>query len=210
MRFNAYRKRTAYNAEKRNKSTNFVFLNQKYCKKNQTVIAGDSITEIFNMELFNDYIKESGLLVYNRGISGDTSDRFCERFDETVLALEPKNLVLLIGTNDLTIINDVEYVFGNIEQIVANTRKTLPQCRIILQSVYPVCAKNKKKNKNILKLNTMLNALADKYDITYLDMHILLCDAADGFNEKYTYDGLHPNAFGFEVVAHEIIQALLQ
>lgn len=208
MRFKAYRRRTEYDTDKRNKRANFILLNEKYCINNQTVIAGDSITEIFNMELFDAYKKESGLLVYNRGISGDTTDRFCERFDDTVLALEPKNLVLLIGTNDLTIIHDVEYVFGNIEQVVAKAHKALPQCRILLQSVYPVCVSNRKKNKNILKLNAMLKTLVEKYNVTYLDMHSLLCDSNGGFDEKYTYDGLHPNAVGYEVIAREVIKAL--
>lgn len=209
MRFKAYRKRTEYDRDKRNKRDNFVFLNDKCCVKNQTVIAGDSITEIFNMELFDEYIKKSGNLVYNRGISGDTTDRFCERFDETVLNLEPQNLILLIGTNDLTLIDDVEYVFSNIEKVIAKTREVLPQCRIILQSVYPVDVKNKKKNRNILLLNDMLKTLTDKYDVSYLDMHTLLCDSDGGFEKKYTYDGLHPNAVGFEVVAREITKTLL-
>lgn len=209
MNFKAYRRRTEYDRDKINKRDNFIFLNSKYCLKNQTVLAGDSITEIFNMELFNEYVKASGQFVYNRGISGDTSDRLCERFDETVLALEPKKLVLLIGTNDLTLINDVEYIFSNIEQIVAKTRSELPQCRILLQSVYPVHIKRAKKNKNILKLNALLKTLADKYDVTYLDIHTLLRADDGGFDERYTYDGLHPNAPGFEVVAGEIIKALI-
>lgn len=209
LNFKKYRRKTEYDSGKINKRDNFIFLNDKYCMKNQTVIAGDSITEMFNMELFNDYINKSGLLVYNRGISGDTTDRFCERFDATVLSLEPKKLVLLIGTNDLTLINDVEYIFGNIEQVIEKTRRVLPECRILLQSVYPVDVLQVKKNKNILKLNEMLKTLADKYDITYLDIHSLLRAKNGGFDKRYTYDGLHPNAWGFEIAAGEIIKELL-
>lgn len=208
MSFKTFRKKTAYNAEKENKRKNFIYLNENYCQLNQTVIAGDSITEIFNMELFNSYIKSSNKLVYNRGISGDTSDRFLERFDDTVLSLKPSNLVLLIGTNDLTLISDVDYIFSNIEQVIIKAKNTCPNTKIILQSVYPVNYKNKKKNSNIVKLNSKLKALCEKYCLIYLDLHGLLSDDNCGLNAKYTYDGLHPNALGFEIAASQIIPLL--
>jgi lysophospholipase L1-like esterase len=206
MTKNMYRKRTAYDREKENKRKNFIFLNQNYCKPNQTVIAGDSITEIFNMDLLESYVEKSGKSVYNRGISGDTSDRFLERFDDTVLALKPANLVLLIGTNDLSLINDIDYIYGNIKQVVIKSKSVCDN--IILQSVYPVEAKNKKKNKSIEVLNDKLKTLCETENITYLDMYSLLLDANGGFNSKYTYDGLHPNALGFEIVAEQIIPLL--
>jgi lysophospholipase L1-like esterase len=206
MTKNMYRKRTAYDREKENKRKNFIHLNQNYCKPNQTVIAGDSITEIFNMDLFESYIEKSGKSVYNRGISGDTSDRFLERFDDTVLSLKPSNLVLLIGTNDLSLINDIDYIYGNIEQIIAKSKTVCNN--IILQSVYPVDSKNKSKNKNIIALNSKLKALCERENIAYLDLYPSLLDSNGGFNSKYTYDGLHPNVLGFEIVAQQIIPLL--
>lgn len=209
MTFSRYRKRTAYDTDKEKKRTNFIYLNETCCKKGQTVLAGDSITEIFNMELFDEYIERSGLKVYNRGISGDTSDRLLERFDETVLALEPKNIVFHIGTNDLTLISDVDYVFENIEKAINKAVKLYSTEKAIIQSVYPVDYKIRKKNKNIIELNKKLKKFAQENDLIYLDVYSLLLDEKGGFNEKYTYDGLHPNAKGFEIIAGEIIKALL-
>lgn len=206
MNFDEYRSATEYNAEKENKRTNFIFLNEKYCEKHQTVLAGDSITEIFNMELFDEYKAHSGYKVYNRGISGDTSDRLLERFDDTVLSLEPSALVFLVGTNDLTLIDDVDYVFGN---IVKCMDKAIPVCdRILVQSVYPVSAENREKNKNIVALNTLLEQMCKVRGITYLDLHGRLSDVNGEFVPAYTYDGLHPNALGFEIAAREIVSAL--
>ncbi len=209
MNLKSYRKRTEYNAEKENKRKNFIFLNENYCLKGQTVIAGDSITEIFNMELFNYYVKNSGNLVYNRGISGDTSDRFLERFDETVMSLEPSKLVLLIGTNDLSLVSDTDYVCNNIENVVMKAAASSSVKKIIVQSVYPVAYKNRKKNKNIISLNSKIRAVCDKYGAVYLDIHSLLLNDKGGFCEKYTYDGLHPNAAGFEIVSKQIIPLLM-
>lgn len=208
MTFRGYLKRTEYDTDKNNKKDNFNFLNNKYCIPKQTVIAGDSITEIFNMDLFNSYIKESGKLVYNRGISGDTSNKLLERFDSNVLALKPSNLVLLIGTNDLSLISDVDYVFSNISEIVDKALNSDPDMNIILQSVYPVTYINRRKNRLISALNEKLRAMCSEKNITYLDVYPLLLDKKGGFNSEYTYDGLHPNVRGFEVVANQIIPLL--
>lgn len=208
MNLNRFRKLSAYGTDKENKKNNFNLLNEKYCETAQTVLAGDSITELFNMELFDDYTEKTGLRVYNRGISGDTSDRLLERFDENVLVLKPKNLVLLIGVNDFGIKADVEYVFENIKQIILKAKNSGNNTKIALQSVYPVDAKRRQINAKIVQLNEKLKVFAEKNDIIYLDIYSLLLDSNGGFNAKYTYDGLHPNAQGFEIVAGEIINNL--
>jgi len=208
MTFKAYLKKTEYNNEKNNKKNNFDLINNNYCLLNQTVIAGDSITEIFNMELFDDYIKSSGRLVYNRGISGDTSNKFLERFDSNVLALKPSNLVLLIGTNDLSLISDVDYVFGNIEKVIDKAKAYDVNMNIILQSVYPVIYKNKRKNKAIAALNSLLKKMCEEKGVIYLDVYSSLLDEKGGLDSKCTYDGLHPNVKGFEVAAEKIIPLL--
>lgn len=208
MTFKRYLKQTEYNNEKSNKRDNFNLINSRYCLTGQTVITGDSITEIFNMELFDEYIGNSGKLVYNRGISGDTSNRFLERFDSNVLALKPSNLVILIGTNDLSLISDADYVCSNIEKAVDKAIALNNEMNIIIQSVYPVTYRNKKKNKSIISLNEMIKILCSEKGITYLDVYSSLLDDKGGLNQQYTYDGLHPNARGFEVAAEKIISAL--
>lgn len=209
MNIKKFQKRTAYNREKKNKTDNFEHLNKNYCLKNQTVLAGDSITEICNMDLYDSYIKKTGILVYNRGISGDTSDRLLERFDKDILYLEPKNLVILIGTNDLSLKADVHYVADNIEKMIIMAQNKCPKMNIILQAVYPVVYKNKKKNAAIIQLNAILNRIAKKYDIRFLDLFDKFLDENAGLNKKYTYDGLHPNVFGFEIAVKNIISYLI-
>ena len=93
-------KKTAYDLVKQTKKENYLFLNENYAHHGQTVLFGDSITEIFNSyELFYTFSKVTGQAVYNRGISGDTSDRLLERLKCNALNITPKNLVILIGTN---------------------------------------------------------------------------------------------------------------
>lgn len=215
MNLKRFQRKTAYNAEKANKADNFEFLNNKYCQKGQTVLAGDSITELFNnTELFQEYTAKTGLKVYNRGISGDTSDRFIERFERNVLNLEPENLVLLIGINDLNAGADISYVEKNIERIIDFTQNADNNTNIILEAVYPINKKInryiKTDNKTILLLNIHLERLSKRKNIHFADLTEILADENGNFDAKYTYDGLHPNAYAYEAVSNKIISLLTQ
>lgn len=62
-----YEKKTKYELVKKTKQDNFTYLNENFCEMGQTVLIGDSITEIFNWyELFYSFSKETGQAVYNR------------------------------------------------------------------------------------------------------------------------------------------------
>lgn len=206
-----YRKKTEYNAEKRNKADNFTFLNQTVCCDGQTVLAGDSITELFNMELFDEWSEKTGGYVYNRGISGDTSDRLLERFKNNVLSIKPKTVVLLIGINDLTAKAPPEYIAENTAKMHKMLRAEPYDIHIILQAVYPVNPNmyyNLKRHgigpEIILNLNRLLKKQAEIFNADFLDLTQEL-SGSDGFiKREYTYDGLHPNARCFAVIAQRL------
>lgn len=207
------KRKTDYNAEKNNKMVNYEHLNKQYCKKGQTVLAGDSITEIFNhTELYAEYVKESGKAVYNRGISGDTSDKLLERFEKNVLNIEPSNIVLLIGTNDFAYGMSMDDTVKNIDSILSLIAEKCSEANVILQAVYPINDKinkqGKRTNKNIAQLNKRIKMIAEKHNVTYVDFTDLLSDENGRLKEQYTYDGLHPTAFGFEAAAEKIIPLL--
>lgn len=210
MNYKRFIKRTEYDTEKRNKADNFEFLNESYCAMGQTVLAGDSITELFNYtELFREYSAESKTEVYNRGISGDTSDRLLERLEKTVLNLKPENLVLLIGVNDLNAGADADYVLHNTEKIISLAQERLPEINIVLQAVYPVSKKYARKIKSkITALNAGLKTLAEGKEIGFVDLTDMLSDENGFFNSSLTYDGLHPNARAFAAAAQRIIPLL--
>ena len=81
------------------------------------IFLGNSITNGAEWaELFkNKHVK-------NRGISGDTSDRLLERLECNALNISPKNLVILIGTNDIGIGLPTEYTLNNIKEILQRTQ----------------------------------------------------------------------------------------
>lgn len=207
-----------YDLAKTTKQENYLFLNENYAKHGQTVLFGDSITEIFNSyELFYDFSQKSGQAVYNRGISGDTSDRLLWRLQSNALNIEPRNLVILIGTNDIGLGVSTEEIVRNIGEILRITAEACPNTNVVLQSVYPVnkymsfaAAQmvGKRKNKVIRALNEQLRALAVDSGVFYLDLTEKLSDKKGRLAKEFCYDGLHLNVHGFAAAAKAIIPCL--
>ena len=213
MNIKKYEKLTAYGADKQNKRDNFTFLNNKYCEKGQTVLAGDSITEMYNhTELFAQYEKDSGLRVYNRGISGDTSNRLLERFYDNVLNIEPRNIVLLIGTNDINCGADDECIVANINKIIELTEKHCQSTNVVVIGVYPVNRtinnQGKRNNARIAELNKKIELLCRDNSITYININNSLEDENGNLSREFTYDGLHLNAKAFEIVTGRVLPLL--
>ncbi len=213
MNYGKFHKRTKYNAEKQNKKDNYTFLNNNYCKKGQTVLVGDSITEIYNStELFEDYTEKTGIKVYNRGISGDTSDRLLERFYDNVITLAPRNIVMLIGTNDLTNRADTDFTADNISSIIKSVKDNCPSANMIIMCVYPInpemCSQYRHKNRDIIILNEKIERLCGEQNICCLNLNEKLADEKGCLSEKFTYDGLHLNAKAFELVTNNLLAYL--
>ena len=177
MNYKRFEKRTRYCRERQNKADNYAHLNKNYCKKGQIVLAGDSITDMYNYyELFDAYRKESGKEVYNRGIGGDNSNRLLERLESNVLCIEPEKIVYLIGTNDIACGASIEYIAENIRKLIEKTKERCPECKIAIQSVYPVIDHRKRKNKDIIPLNELIKKVCSDTDTAYIDLYEALCD----------------------------------
>ena len=209
-----YSKFTEYNREQRTKRENYRIINEEIALKNQTVLLGDSITDFFNWyELFYDFSKNSGQAVYNRGISGDTTDRLLERLYENVLNIEPKNIVLLIGTNDIGRGLPLSMSVENVSKIIEESKKVCPDINFILQAVYPINRGmrdkfEKRSNKKIDLMNKEFIKLSEKYNCIWVDITDKLKDETENLKKEYTFDGLHLNVNAYKIVAENVIPLL--
>lgn len=211
MDMKKFRKSTKYNFEKRKKQRRFTRLNRKKCEKGQIVLFGDSITELYKVEWLDEY---TDLKVYNRGISGDTSDRLLERIEDNLLNLAPSKVFLLIGINDISRGADVEFIFAVIQMIINVIRAALPKTEVILECVYPVhlegtpFEKQGDESQRVRKLNALLKPYAFENNIPCIDLTEELQDENGYFDSRYTYDGLHPNEEGYKIVTKAIAKYL--
>lgn len=168
---------------------------QREQDRGAVVFLGDSITQGWNERLATAF---RGAKVANRGISGDTTRGVLIRMDEDVLSLEPRAVVLLIGTNDLEEGATPEVVEGNVRLILSRLKQHDPRMPIVLCEVFPSSATMKRPAGQIKEVNARLRAVAkNDPQVLTLDTWTLFADASGDAPAAEFPDLLHPNEAGY-------------
>lgn len=165
------------------------------------VFMGDSITEnwvLGDPSLFSDK-------VVGRGISGQTSAQMLVRFHADVVALRPKTVHIMAGTNDVAgnggLVSEQSYK-DNISAMVEIARAH--KIRVVLASIPPAAGflwrPELKPAAQITRLNAWLKSYARTEGIRYLDYHAVLADPQGGLRAEFAPDGVHPNRAGYAAV----------
>ena len=172
-------------------------------KKNPVVFFGDSITFGTDWQrLFPE------IPVVNRGISGDTTLGLLNRQQE-IIELRPRQIFLMIGTNDLCFGRPIDQVVANYERTLARFQAELPGTPVYVQSILPFNdqmfpSNGLRKNHNIRELNRAIKPLARKYGYEYLDLSGAFTGRDGRLLPQYTYDGLHLNDDAYLVWRQQI------
>jgi len=159
------------------------------------VFLGDSITQMWGDDLGNSF---PGMKVANRGISGDTTRGVLIRLKEDVLDLQPRAVVLLIGTNDLDENAEPETIAANLKLILAALKSNNATMPIVLCQVFPSSETKNRPAAKIKKLN-QLYATAVKADpqVTFIETWPLFANAQGDAKPEEFPDLLHPNQAGY-------------
>jgi lysophospholipase L1-like esterase len=158
------------------------------------VFFGDSITQGWG-SLGKDF---ENLKVANRGISGDTTRGLLSRIEGDVIALHPKAVSLLIGTNDLSLGATPEVVAGNISQIVSALHKADAAMPVVVNKVMPRGPQPGKFPEKIQQLNALLvEAFQADPKVTFCDTWSLFEDGNGSCKKEEFPDMLHPNPAGY-------------
>lgn len=172
--------------------------------RDSIVFAGDSLTASWE-SLALDFPEQR---VANRGIGGDVSRGLLFRFEEDVLALKPKAIVILIGTNDLTARQDADPTLANVRSMLSLARRKSRTLPILLCTVPPSAnPKAPVDEKERRSLNQGLRAIAKG------DPHVVLVDL---FEATATSDGapdpryFRPDLLHLSAAGHARWKKLLQ
>jgi lysophospholipase L1-like esterase len=157
------------------------------------VFLGDSLTAGGEWwELFNHR-----QVILNRGIGGDTSAGVLKRVP-AVLKLHPKAVFLMIGTNDGQLLGYAPAdTLRNYRLILDQIRRASPDTHVYLESLIP--SRTPKFNRWSEAVNDSLRQFDDGRAVHFVNLRGAFMDSDHLLNQRYTFDGLHLNAQGYEV-----------
>jgi len=184
---------------------------------------GDSITDGWQQPQFGGFFP--GKPYIDRGISGQTTPQMLLRFRADVIALAPKVVVILVGTNDIagnTGPMTLEETEGNLASM--SELAHAHGIRVVLASVTPVndlstpegnklMQTERRPPEKIRALNEWIKKYTTEHGDVYLNYFPEMADEKGMLKTGLTDDGLHPNAAGYAVMAplvEKAIQAALE
>jgi lysophospholipase L1-like esterase len=167
----------------------------------RVVFLGDSITEGW---LSGDpALFEHGYV--NRGISGQTTPQMLVRFYADVVALHPRAVHILAGTNDVagnTGPNSPQDFMNNIRAMTDLARAN--GIKVVIGSIPPSThlswRPEVKPAPRIAELNAWLERFAADHQAIYVDYHSALAAPDGSMRADLTDDGVHPLRAGYAVM----------
>ena len=172
--------------------------------ENRVVFMGDSITQGWHIE--GPQGSFPGKPYINRGISGQTTPQMLLRFRQDVIALKPKVVVILAGTNDIAgntgpmTIEETEGNLASMAELAAANGIRVVLCSVTPAFDYPWHPGLTPAPK-ILAINAWMKAYAAQKGFVYVDFHSAMKDQRDGLPPTLSYDGVHPLPAGYAVMA---------
>ncbi len=167
----------------------------------RAVFMGDSITEGW-ARLDPDFFARG---LAGRGISGQTSPQMLVRFYQDVIALHPRVVHIMVGTNDIA---------GNTGPTSAEEYKNAVRAmtdlarangvQVVLGSILPADRfewnPRIKPALQVADLNAWLRDYARKAGAVYADYYTALVGPHGALPPVYSADGVHPQAAGYAVM----------
>lgn len=155
-----------------------------------TVFMGDSITESLS---FNQIVDEYNVIAY----MGDTVRKAMDHIP-TLEGIQPQNLVLLYGMNDVILFeetaewNSIERFKDDYKALIQEIKNRLPNTKIYVQSPLPVTYKATETNprltnENLTRFREAVMQICGETGVTYVDISHLAGEDS-GFHEV---DGIH-------------------
>src|SRR5258706_882591 len=177
----------------------------------RVVFMGDSITDGWDDPKYGGFFP--GKPYIDRGISGQTTPQMLVRFRPEVIALKPKVVVILAGTNDIAGNigpMSLEAIEDNLISMAELARTN--KIRVVLSSLLPISDYETRGGKPIIQsvrrpperikaLNDWMRKYAADTHAIYLDYYSAMVDDKGLLKDELSDDGLHPNQKGYDVMA---------
>jgi lysophospholipase L1-like esterase len=177
----------------------------------RVVFMGDSITDAWPQPRFGAFFP--GRNYVGRGISGQTTPQMLIRMRPDVIALKPKVVVILGGTNDIagnTGPMTDEQIEGNLASMAELA--TANGIKVVLSSITPVSnyhvpnpnavpQTTQRPLTRVRAINDWIRQYAAAHRHQYLDYFPAMIDDKGMLKAELSGDDLHPNAAGYAIMA---------
>ena len=175
------------------------------------VFIGDSLTEHWLLEGKDTWNREfSRWHPGNFGISGDTTYGVLWRLKQNAISsLHPKVVVVLIGTNDLSVGRGPEATGHAIRKVVQTIKSQLPDTTVVLLGLLPRNWRGDPARQLVREVNEKIATLDNGKDIVYLDVGSSFLDQKGELIPELMADAIHLSANGYKVFA-EALKPTLQ
>ena len=165
--------------------------------KKDIVMLGNSLTDgcEFNELLGNRHIK-------NRGIVGDIVQGLIDRIDPIIKG-QPRKLFIMSGVNDISHDVSADSIARVMERLIIMVKQGSPRTKIYLQSLLPF--NNDVREWKLLKgrehvvveANALLEQVAQRQEVTWINLYPLFVDDQGRLRADLTNDGLHLMGKGY-------------
>ncbi len=180
--------------------------------KPNTLLIGNSIINYFGGEPvgmvtrgekeWNQYLKPLG--VQNSGYGWDRIENVLWRVYHGELDyFTGKNIVLMIGTNNLGINPDEEIVEG-LQFLLNAIKNRKPEAKIIMAGILP----RKNAEENVKIINQKIKKMSLQNHIEFVDFGKDFLSGNVVNPKLFVSDGLHPNADGYNVLGENLMKIL--
>jgi len=152
-----------------------------------TIFIGNSLVEYGDWEE-----RLSNFNVKNRGIAGDGIEGVIGRLN-TLKNLHPKNIIVLIGLNDL-FFHESDWLIERYPKLIAEIKTKFPKAKLFIHSLLPVNTERHNpaiSNQIITSVNKELKATCVRHKVEFIDGFALFVNENNQLKPSWTLDGIH-------------------
>jgi lysophospholipase L1-like esterase len=182
--------------------------------EDRVVFMGDSITANWQRSFKTLF---PGKPYIGRGYTSETTQQMLIRFRPDVIALKPKVVVILAGTNDIagnTGRSTQQMIQDNLVSMIDLAE--FNQIKVVLLSVLPASdywwQRGMEPAEKIVALNAWMKdyAATRPGEVYFVDCHTPMSDEQHAMNRAYSGDGVHPNGAGYALISPLVDAAIAQ
>ncbi len=180
------------------------------------LLIGDSITHYWQknkmcgtngQKVWDKYFADKK--VANFGIGSDRTQHLLYRLKNGNLKnIQPKAVVLMIGTNNTSSSHSAYDIFLGTRDIIKEIQKQCPKTKIFLYDIFPRIRGGQPAKDNNDRANRLIKELCDGKSVIDCSINSKLLDAYGQPDKKIFFDGIHLNEKGYEIWANDILSKL--